>query len=850
MKITSIDDEGYTYEPINNYIDDENNSINIYLENTYIYGWGRNTYGEIGVGSNENVFLPSPIKSLNSQIITSICSGGKNTMILTDEGKIYLCGSSMFGMLGDNSYNEGQKFKNKFKQLTSFENNDEIITKISCAEFHSLCLNNKGQVFTWGGNLYNKLGQQTPIQGMPLKVTSLLTRKIIEISCGDHHSCALASTGELFTWGGGGKSYNRGQCGHGNVKDIDQPKRVDYFKNNKVIKVSCGGYHTIVLCENGNLFGFGKGDYGQCGYGESQDTTVPKLIKFNLKMIRTYEKEIIDKNHNEDNFIPFTSSLRNPNKIEETTTDIQIIDIKCGGEHSMILSKNGRVYTFGHGYTGQLGLGNSKNSTTPMIVKSLTNKSVNQIAAGWSHSMVLTSEGNLYVCGCGKFGELGLNESDNNMNKYNFTFLKSASKLNITNIFAGGHHSWILVDNITPERIDFEMPEPLEPSNYLYMPRDNTPNKRIYKESEEYVDPNSFEEQRYNFVLNKDSYDALKRGNYKDNQSKMMLNTDERKYRNTTPNEQYDINKQKDTYNQSINSKIPKRPRSKQSSYQKTNENEINTTYPLHDKEFNPNQQQYSISSMHNRSNVLNDMKHQYNIESINKESVLHNDNNNNNSDRNYLKFELMKHNVEAMTHNKLQIQIIFTDVVLSHRFVRFEMSYKNKFFNTPLKEIEMMFANYFAKDIANIKFRLEDDKTAISYANNHQQTISPIMEILFRNVNAFKNNNEQDPNIRKFSLLILYDYSKNKITQQIKDEIAEAQENENIQSQFNIIILSDDDINNDPNESILSGWVNDLFNNFYELFKEDSTYDNNNSPILIPRFLEIRPNSFSINLN
>ena len=72
MKITSIDDDGYTSEPINNYIDDENDSINIYLENTYIYGWGRNTYGEIGVGSNENVFLPSPIKTLNSQLASKL----------------------------------------------------------------------------------------------------------------------------------------------------------------------------------------------------------------------------------------------------------------------------------------------------------------------------------------------------------------------------------------------------------------------------------------------------------------------------------------------------------------------------------------------------------------------------------------------------------------------------------------------------------------------------------------------------------------------------------------------------------------------------------------------------------
>lgn len=84
---------------------------------------------------------------------------------------------------------------------------------------------------------------------------------------------------------------------------------------------------------------------------------------------------------------------------------VVIKDIKCGGEHTIILSSYGRVYTFGHGYTGQLGQGNSKNFDRPMIVKSLIRKTVNQIAAGWSHSMILTSEGNLYIAGCGKYGE-------------------------------------------------------------------------------------------------------------------------------------------------------------------------------------------------------------------------------------------------------------------------------------------------------------------------------------------------------------------------------------------------------------------------------------------------------------
>ncbi len=125
---------------------------------------------------------------------------------------------------------------------------------------------------------------------MPMKINSLLSRKITQISCGDYHSTALAETGEVFSWGGGGQ-YNRGQCGHGDLKEVEAPKRIDFFKHRRVSKVVCGGYHTIVLCQDNTLHGFGKGTYGQCGYGVSEDTSIPKLIKFTKKSVH-YEQVI------------------------------------------------------------------------------------------------------------------------------------------------------------------------------------------------------------------------------------------------------------------------------------------------------------------------------------------------------------------------------------------------------------------------------------------------------------------------------------------------------------------------------------------------------------------------------
>ena len=407
----------------------ENSSMSkIYNKDVYIYSWGKNKYGELGLNTAKNTFIPSPIKSLKLSVVKSVKSGGRISIILTNDGKVLSCGSNIFNLLAINSkYLNNEQYQKTFKPLKLFEENNEIIKEIAVAEFHSLALNNNGEVYGWGGNLFNKLGQTNGLCGLPSKI--YMKRKIISIACGDYHSCALSENGVLYSWGGGGESYNKGQCGHGSKKDIEHPKKVEFFtkKGLHITKVSCGGYHTIVMDENNQLYGFGKGIFGQCGYGQPEDTDTPKKIIFN------------DKNLN------------------------KILDFKCGGEHSIFLSNNGRVYTCGHGYFGQLGLGNNKNVKTPILVNCLSNKNVIEIGAGWSHSLVLTDEGYVYAAGCGKFGELGLGES---RNRYNYTWIRKLGNMNVRHIFAGGHHSWCIIDDKIPLRDKFIEPEPLEKPNY------------------------------------------------------------------------------------------------------------------------------------------------------------------------------------------------------------------------------------------------------------------------------------------------------------------------------------------------------------------------------------------------
>jgi hypothetical protein len=91
-------------------------------------------------------------------------------------------------------------------------------------------------------------------------------------------------------------------------------------------------------------------------------------------------------------------------------------------------------------------------------VKDLLSKPIAKIAAGWNHSLVLTEAGDLFSCGYGQYGQLGLKDGES---KTMFHHVVSLGPRNIYKIFAGGNHSWIVLDDIIPVREKYRAPSPL-----------------------------------------------------------------------------------------------------------------------------------------------------------------------------------------------------------------------------------------------------------------------------------------------------------------------------------------------------------------------------------------------------
>uniref|UniRef100_A0A8C2SYE3 Inhibitor of Bruton tyrosine kinase n=1 Tax=Coturnix japonica TaxID=93934 RepID=A0A8C2SYE3_COTJA len=76
--------------------------------------------------------------------------------------------------------------------------------------------------------------------------------------------------------------------------------------------------------------------------------------------------------------------------------------------HSVFLSHKGQIYTCGHGQGGRLGHGDEQTCLVPRLVEGLSSHHCSQIAAAKDHTVVLTEDGCVYTFGLNTFHQLGI----------------------------------------------------------------------------------------------------------------------------------------------------------------------------------------------------------------------------------------------------------------------------------------------------------------------------------------------------------------------------------------------------------------------------------------------------------
>ena len=119
----------------------------------------------------------------------------------------------------------------------------------------------------------------------------------------------------------------------------------------------------------------------------------------------------------------------------------QLAQVAFGSKHVAALTHTGQVYTMGDGAVGQLGHGNTERSAEFRQVGVLRERAVGQLACGKGHTLALTAEGDVYSWGEGKEGQLGLGRPQPNFVPRYVSALQATP---IAQVAAGAAHAAVL----------------------------------------------------------------------------------------------------------------------------------------------------------------------------------------------------------------------------------------------------------------------------------------------------------------------------------------------------------------------------------------------------------------------
>lgn len=234
----------------------------------------------------------------------------------------------------------------------------------------------RGVVLSAGGGQHGSLGQGDAVTQLSVltPIRALEAYRVVAVSAGGHHSLVLTEEGRVFSFGNG----LHGRLGHGNEETCFEPRRIAFFDTTAgVAKISAGTTHSLALTKDGKAYSFGFGMFGRLGHGDETDQLLPR--------------EITLRGHG--------ASPPVGDRVEENETDPVIEHVAAGYFHSLLLTTDGRVYSFGAGVMGALGHGDRDKRLRPTMIEALADRRIVSMACGSANTLVLDDEGRVFFFG-------------------------------------------------------------------------------------------------------------------------------------------------------------------------------------------------------------------------------------------------------------------------------------------------------------------------------------------------------------------------------------------------------------------------------------------------------------------
>ncbi len=217
------------------------------------YSFGRNSEGRLGHGDTVDRHVPTKIEGLGPVASVAAANFGRFALVLLANGDVYSSGSNFYGQLGHGD-------KDDRATLTKIQGLGPA-KAVAVGAGHCLVLLENGDVYSFGLGNHGQLGRETRTNAdsyVPGKIEGI--GPVQAISASASHSLVLLENGEVYGFG----RNDGGQLGLGaGAASTRTPVKIEGVG---LIKgISAGNDFSLLLTNTGEVYGFGSNDYNQLG---------------------------------------------------------------------------------------------------------------------------------------------------------------------------------------------------------------------------------------------------------------------------------------------------------------------------------------------------------------------------------------------------------------------------------------------------------------------------------------------------------------------------------------------------------------------------------------------------------
>ena len=184
--------------------------------NNQAYCWGHNEYGELGNGTTSNANVPMIVAQGAIPLgvhLTQINAGRDHTCALASNNQAYCWGRNQYGQLGNGTMNNSYVPTPIAQGLIP---QGVYLTQIQAADYYTCALASNNQIYCWGQNSAGNLGNGDSANRhvpTPTRLGAIPPGVMLkQLSASFSHACVVTVNNQAYCWGN--NSYSN--LGNGN----------------------------------------------------------------------------------------------------------------------------------------------------------------------------------------------------------------------------------------------------------------------------------------------------------------------------------------------------------------------------------------------------------------------------------------------------------------------------------------------------------------------------------------------------------------------------------------------------------------------------------------------------------